>query len=240
MSDSQLEVLTQLHNILNYTSNFLKLAGFLIGLFFYKSLQSKVYKVLVWFLGLEFLNWFLNTLLLFNQTRKGVNEVEYYEPISVILRLSVISYLFLFTLNKSIKIRVVFSSFVLLNFIYSIYDVVKKGNKSILEYISYSNLMADFMVVLMALTYLLTELRKKAIEKISFLNLALLFFSYYIIKIVYTLSTNFILNSALYNNNIFAVMMSKMLFDFPFYALIVFFVLKEIIKNRRQDILLKN
>lgn len=76
MSDSQLEVLAQLHNILNYTSNFLKLAGFLIGLFFYKNLQSKVYKVLVWFLGLEFLNWFLNTLLLFNQTGKGVNEVE--------------------------------------------------------------------------------------------------------------------------------------------------------------------
>lgn len=100
--------------------------------------------------------------------------------------------------------------------------------------------MAYFMVVLMALTYLLTELRKKTIEKISFLNLALLFFSYYIIKIVYTLSTNFILNSALYNNNIFAVMMSKMLFDFPFYALIVFFVLKEIIKNRRQNILLRN
>ena len=71
------------------------------------------------------------------------------------------------------------------------------------------------------------------LRKMKYVPISILFFSYFSIHLIYTSSTNFILNQAFKNDLVLIVMLSQIIFDFVFNCLLFIFITNKFLKNAK-------
>lgn len=235
MSDDQMFFLANVHKMVTYFMYFVIVVTVFLCLHYFKASKVNLFKGLAIYLTTVFSLWGINHFLLLNAPTEGITEIPYTVFISSFLTTISFSYLFVFCLPQPKKAKPFLMLLTLVNILYLVYDFIERGDKTIVEYISYSEIFCFFTALVMTICSTLYGLTSKNINTIKYLPLSLLFFCYSCVQMVYEVSFNFFVNQATKLNNIFLLFMSKIIFDVTFYVLLLLFVfqLKTALKNSK-------
>jgi len=233
MTDEQMFFMGATYQVVTYFVRLMQLVGFILAVFIAKKENNKPIKGLALFLGSEFILWLINQILLYDAPQEGVTEYMYYNTFTAIVRVLVLNYLFSFALNLPKNTKKVLTIFALFTVFLNIVDSIIRGNETILEYVIYSQYLNDLFIIIVSLTYIVHSLNSEGLRKMKYVPISILFFSYFSIHLIYTSSTNFILNQAFKNDLVLIVMLSQIIFDFVFNCLLFIFIIKKFLKNAK-------
>lgn len=124
--------------------------------------------------------------------------------------------------------------FIGLSGIYLLYDLFTYRNNGVLNYVAYSQIIANVLLCILVVSNLIKQLKSDEAFGIMSQLLNMIFLSYFSIHLIYTVIQNFILNQTFSNNSFVLFYCSYALLHVLYYFSLAFILFKSVRESSKK------
>lgn len=220
MTDSFILVLMKIHSKIDLLHVFLQVLSFCLIHIYLRKEKFKVFRTLSYWIFVNLFFKFLYSVYFSFTPDEGIHENSIFQFTQAILELLIFSYLYLFQLKFSKWTTLILKILVSISLISLVIDLFNT-QINVLDYIFYSEIFQQILVILMTVIYILESYSNN--EKLHRSNMAIsvVVFVSFVVTVIYSLILNFMMNQALKNNGAMLLLLSGIIFDVIFSLLLL-------------------